>query len=82
LEKGVEKDIKVAEYQLSNNDYQNKISLTQAYQFLTNNKGSTNSLVTQAKKYVIATTEARMSSKKVPIVGCFGSGNHGITFLL
>ena len=82
LEKGVEKNIKAAEYQLSNNDYQNKISLTQAYKFLTSNKGNTNSLVTQAKKYVIAATEARMSGKKVPIVGCFGSGNHGITFFV
>jgi len=85
LGKGIEEDIKAAECQLSNNDYQNKISLTQAYQFLTNNKGSTNSLVslvTQAKKYVIAATEARMSGKKVPIVGCFGSGNHGITFFV
>jgi len=82
LEKGIEEDIKAAECQLSNNDYQNKISLTQAYQFLTNNKGSTNSLVAQAKKYVIAATEARMSGKKVPIVGCFGSGNHGITFFV
>jgi len=79
LGKGVEKNIKAAEYQLSNNDCQNKINLTQAYQFLTNNKGSTNSLVTQAKKYVIAATEARMSGKKVSIVGCFGSGNHGIS---
>ncbi|MHA1233188.1 MAG: L-cysteine desulfidase family protein [Candidatus Helarchaeota archaeon] len=82
LGKGVEKNIKAAEYQLSNNDCQNKINLTQAYQFLTNNKGSTNSLVTQAKKYVIAATEARMSGKKVSIVGCFGSGNHGITFFV
>lgn len=82
LGKGVEKNIKAAEYQLSNNDYQTKISLTQAYQLLTNNRGSTDSLVTQAKKYVIAATEARMSGKKVSIVGCFGSGNHGITFFI
>ena len=82
LGKGVEKDIKAAEYQLSNNDYQTKISLAQAYQLLTNNRGSTDLLVTQAKKYVIAATEARMSGKKVSIVGCFGSGNHGITFFV
>ena len=82
LGKGVEKDIKAAEYQLSNNDCQTKISLTQAYQLLTNNRSSTDSLVTQAKKYVIAATEARMSGKKVSIVGCFGSGNHGITFFV
>jgi len=82
LGKGVEKNIKAAEYQLSNNDYQTKISLSQAYQLLTNNRGSTDLLVTQAKKYVIAATEARMSGKKVSIVGCFGSGNHGITFFV
>ena len=82
LEKGVEKNVKAAEYQLSNNNCQNKISLTRAYQFLNNNKFNSNSIAAQSKKYVIAASEARMSGEKVEIVGCFGSGNHGITFFV
>ena len=82
LGKGVKKNIKAAEYQLNNNNRQDKISITQAYQFLNNNKSNTNSIAAQSKKYVIAATEARMIGKKVTIVGCFGSGNHGITFFI
>ncbi len=40
------------------------------------------SLIGKIRVYTAAAADARMSGQRVPITGCFGSGNHGITLFI
>jgi len=39
-------------------------------------------IVSTAKMLTAAATDARMAGMNIPIIGCFGSGNHGITLFI
>ena len=41
-----------------------------------------NNIINKAKMYVAGAADARMGGLKTSIVGCFGSGNHGITLFI
>ncbi len=86
LEEGVEINLKAAEYGL-----ENAPGMALGYTFTALSAetaasaisaDSPDSLAAQAQRYVAAAVDTRMSGTLIPIKGCGGSGNHGITFFL
>ncbi|WP_300525999.1 L-serine ammonia-lyase, iron-sulfur-dependent, subunit alpha [Aminiphilus sp.] len=58
------------------------LGLGAQYAFLARESFLRDDLVNRVKRKVAAAADARMAGCDVPIFGCYGSGNHGITLFL
>jgi len=58
------------------------IGLGRGLQSLVAGQSLPDSAINRIRILVAAAADARMGGVKVPIFGCFGSGNHGITFFI
>jgi L-cysteine desulfidase len=79
LVEGVEINLHAAEYGLR---HAPGMGLGRALVDLAEEEGCSTALPAMAQYYVAAAVDTRMSGALVPIKGCGGSGNHGITFFL
>jgi L-cysteine desulfidase len=79
LTEGVEINLRAAEYGLENGP---GMALGRTLMELAREEGCADSVAEQAQHHVAAAVDTRMSGALIPIKGCGGSGNHGITFFL
>ncbi len=79
IEKGININMQAARLGISE-----KAGLGLGYQYskLINDGIIENNIINRAKMYVAGAADARMGGVKTSIVGCFGSGNHGITLFI
>ncbi|MEI6242592.1 MAG: L-serine ammonia-lyase, iron-sulfur-dependent, subunit alpha, partial [Chlamydiota bacterium] len=79
LPKAIEKNIQAAEIGLRETS---GMQLGKTLQKLVHEGLLEDTFLNRLKYTIAAASDARMSGKKVPITGCGGSGNHGITFFI
>jgi len=79
LLQGVEQNLKAAQAGLVEDT---GLELGRALQSLLDGQLLPDSIINRIRILTAAAADARMGGVKVPIFGCFGSGNHGITFFI
>ena len=79
LLQGVTKNLQAAQVGLTE---QVGLGLGRSLQSLVKETVLPDSIINRIRILVASAADARMGGVKVPIFGCFGSGNHGITFFI